>query len=180
MRISARVAIGSAVALVVITAAHTPSRVSRTALRTLERSTDTSFETMMQEERLSVLGYTRSVYLDGFGVVFSTEVELVPSAAPNPFRPQFTKEDVARLREKKRVRISYLKEQMPAMLVNLAHSLREVPPNDKVALAVTIPYFRWENADGMPRQIVMTAPRRALLLSNGSELAKAIRTEEYF
>lgn len=127
---------------------------------------------------MSILGATRAVYLDGYGVVFSTELELSPSAAPNPFRPAFSKEDVARLKEKKRVRIAFLKETMRNMLASFAAGLNTLPANENVALAVTIPYFRWEDSDGLPRQIVMVAPRRILIADMIPP--DAVKVQEFF
>ena len=175
-----KIAAGLLAGLAVI-AATTPPRITYAALRALERSTDAGFETLIKEDPLNMLGATRGVYLDGYGVVFSAEVELAASAAPNPFRPAFTKEDIQRLREKKTVRISHLKESMRNQLVNFATSLDTIPLNQNIALAVTIPYYRWENSDGMPRQIVMIAPRKALLdakAGNSKTLAATLKVQE--
>ena len=176
-----KIAAGLLLGLVVI-AATTPPRITYAALRTLERSTDANFETLIKEDPLNMLGATRGVYLDGYGVVFSAEVELAPSAAPNPFRPAFTKEDIQRLRERKTVRISHVKESMRNQLVNFAAALDTIPLNQNIALAVTIPYYRWENSEGMPRQIVMIAPRKALLdakAGNSNALGAAIKIQEF-
>lgn len=177
-----KLAAGLLAGLVVIAAA-VPPRLTWAALHSLELSTDSGYETLVKEDPLNVLGNTRAVYLDGYGVVFSTEVELSPSSAPNPFRPRFTKEDVQRLREKKKVRVSFLKESMQNRLVELAHGLDMVPLTQNVALAVTIPYFRWESTEGMPRQIVMTAPRGALLearTGNAGALSSALKVQELY
>jgi hypothetical protein len=159
-------------------AATVPARITRASLRTLERSTDTSFEGLLQDDPLSILGATRAVYLDGYGVVFSTEIELSPSAAPNPFRPAFGKEEIARLKEKKKVRIAFLKESMRNMLVQFAKSLGTVPANENVAIAVTIPYFRWEDVNGMPRQILMVAPRKTLTATPVPP--SAVKVQEFY
>jgi hypothetical protein len=139
------------------------TELNRASLRELERSTDAKFEGLMQEDPLAILGQTRGVYLAGYGVVFTTEVELAASAAPNPFRQPFSKQDIARLKEKKKLRISYMKESMRGLLISFATTLDAVPLKENVALAVTIPYFRWEDTSGMPRQILMVAPRQSLL-----------------
>jgi hypothetical protein len=172
------VVLGLLVVFGVIAATTVPARVTRASLRTLERSADGSLENLLQDDPLSILGATRAVYLDGYGVVFSTEVELSPSAAPNPFRPAFSKEEIARLKEKKRVRIAFLKESMRNMLVQFAKSLNTVPPGENVALAVTIPYFRWEDTGGMPLQILMVAPRKALTAPTVP--ANAVKVQEFY
>lgn len=178
-----RLATGAFAALMLIAATAVPSRVTRTSLRSLEQSADTSLETLVREDPLSILGSTRGVYLQGYGVVFTTEVEMAASAAPNPFRPALNKEGIARLREKKRVRIAFLKENMRNMLVSFASSLDTVPLNENVALAITIPYFRWEDSEGMPQQILAVAPRKALLdarAGNAAPLAAALKVQEFF
>ena len=155
--------------------------MSRAAMRELERSTDSTFEKLMREDPFSILGATRAVYLNGYGAVFTTEIELAPSATPNPFRPAFTKEEVAQLREKKKLRIAYLKESMRGILMHLAAALETVPLKENIALAVTIPYFRWEDGAGMPRQILLVAPRAALLdakAGNGEALS-ALKSQEF-
>lgn len=159
-------------------AATTSSRISWASLHSLEKSADSSFEALVKDDPLSILGNTRGVYLQGYGIVFTTEVELSPSAAPNPFRPAFSKEDIARLKEKKKVRISFLKESMRNTMVQFARNLNTVPPDENVALAVTIPYFRWEDTEGMPKQILMVAPRKALTATTTS--ANGVRVEEFF
>jgi hypothetical protein len=156
--------------------------LNRSSLRDLERAADSSFENLLKEDPLSILGATRAVYLDGYGVVFTTEVELAPSAAPNPFRPAFGKQDIARLKEKKRLRINFLKASMQGILINFASSLTSVPLKENVALAVTIPYFRWEDSAGLPRQILMVAPRQLLLDAKaGNEKALAtLKVQEFY
>lgn len=158
------------------------SAVNRASLRDLERAADSSFENLIKDDPLSILGMTRAVYLDGYGVVFSTEVELAASAAPNPFRPAFSKEDVARLKEKKKLRISFLKANMRGILMNFAAALQTVPASQNLAFAVTIPYFRWEDTAGMPKQILVTAPRQALLDAKaGNEQALAtVKVQEFY
>ena len=69
------------------------------------------------------------------------------------------KQDIARNKETKRARVALLKDHMRSMLVDLAGKLEAVPVADNVALAISIPYSKIEDADGMPRQIVMVAPR---------------------
>ena len=176
-----KIAAGLLAGLVVI-AANLPPRITYAALRALERSTDANFESLIQENPLSILGATRGVYLDGYGVVFSAEVELAAYAAQNPFRPAYTKDDIQKLRERKAVRISHLKESMRNMLVTLGTSLDTVPLTQNVALAVTIPYYRWEDSSGMPRQIVMISPRKALVdarAGNPKVLTTALKVQEF-
>lgn len=165
---------------VAIVGAAVGGRITRASMQVLERGSDSSLEGMLTDDPLRILGSTRAVYLDGYGVVFSAEIELAPGSTPNPFRMQFTKEDLARIKEKKKVRLSQLREHMRTLLVTYA--TLDVPLHENVALAVTIPYFRQEDSAGLPRQIVMSAPRKLLLDARAGKpegLASALKVQEY-
>ncbi|MBC8167748.1 MAG: hypothetical protein H7Y20_17995 [Bryobacteraceae bacterium] len=157
-------------------------RLTRASLQSFERQSDSTIENLLKEDPMSILGYTRGVYLDGYGVVFSTEVDLAPRMNPNPFRAQFTKDDFTRIKELKRLRLVQLREQMRSMLISYASGL-DLPLNENVALAVTIPYSRLEDSAGMPRQIVISAPRRALLdaaAGRTAALPETLKVQEFF
>jgi hypothetical protein len=157
-------------------------RVSRASLRHMEQSVDAKVAAIDQVEPGFLLGPTRGVYLEGYGLVFTAEVDLLPAAAPNPFRPQYSKEDILRLKAKKQTRISLLKQKMRDTLVATAVPLDNVPPEERIALAVTIPYYPWEDGAGLPRQIVMHAPRSVLLRgAKGDSLAvdSGLKVQEF-
>ena len=52
---------------------------------------------------------------------------------------------------------------MREMLVAAAVRSTRVPPNEQMVLGVTLFYCSWEDSAGLPAQIVMQAPRKALL-----------------
>jgi hypothetical protein len=153
---------------VLVFAASVPSRVTRSTLVAAERAVDRNVTTFSSEDQGFLLGPARAVYLDGYGAVLTAEVDLVPSAAPNPFRPQYSKSDIANIKGKKRIRLAMLREKMREILVSTSASLENVSIDDKVALAVTIPYYTWEDSDGMPRQILMYGTRRGLAASRAT------------
>jgi hypothetical protein len=158
-------------------------RLSRAALQVVERAVDRRLETTMDEDPFAILGATRGVYLDGYGVVFSTEIELSPAATPNPFSRPYGKGEIQLLREKKKYRIDQVKASMKALLVSAATTLDGVRTDERLAIAVTIPYFSWERSEGLPRQIIMAAPRKALLdakAGSNAVLEGSLKTEELF
>jgi len=57
-------------------------------------------------------------------------------------------------------------------------ALTEIPADEQVAVGLSLFYWKWENRDGLPAQIVMHAPRKALLQSASAEQA-AIASEEF-
>lgn len=166
-------------AAAVATATAVTAGLTRAKLRTAELAGDTRFQTLIEDDPSTLLGATRAVYLPGYGVVFSAELDLAPRFAPNPFRPSFTKDEIGRIRQLKKDRLIMLRDQMRGMLLKWASSV-EIPTNENIALAVTIPYSKVENSEGLPKQIVMSADRASLRSSNPGMLASSIKVQEYF
>ena len=167
---------------IAIFGASVQPRVSRTSIQQMEQSVDGKVLAIDQNEPGYLLGPTRGVYLDGYGVVFTAEVDLLPSAAPNPFRPAYSKQDILRLKAKKQTRISLLKQKMRDTIIAAAGPLDNLAPDDRIALAVTIPYYSWEDGTGLPRQIVMYAPRSLLVKgAKGDTLAvdNGLKVQEF-
>jgi hypothetical protein len=71
---------------------------------------------------------------------------------------------------------------MQGILINFASTLEAMPLKENVALAVTIPYFRWEDSKGLPRQILMVAPRQLLLdaKSGKDEALATLKVQEFY
>jgi hypothetical protein len=149
----------------------------------MENSLDRAIERASLDDPFYLLGSTRCVYLAGYGAVFSSEVDLLATAAPNPFRQSgYPKEEVAKLKHKKQNRIIILRKNMRDMLVAAASSLDGVPANEQIALAVSIPYYKFEDSSGMPRQILMQAPKKILVdaaSGNAGALDAALKVQEF-
>jgi hypothetical protein len=163
---------------IVLVAASVSPRVTRNNLIGLERLTDGKVVELDPNTPGEALGKTRGVYLAGYGAVFSTEVELMPYAAINPFRPSYKEAEIVKIQAQKQARIEVLKKRMTESLVLLAQGLEGVPAGEQIALAVTIPYWPWEKSNGMPRQILIQAPKSALL-GGGVNLASSIKVQEF-
>lgn len=170
-------AAGFLVGLMLVGAASISPRVSRNNLAGLEKATDDKLRALEVQEPGTLLGATRGVYLAGYGAVFTTELDLLAFAAPNPFRPQYTKADIAKLKARKQGRIIMMKQRMQESLVIMAQQLEGVATNEQIALAVTIPYWPWEESTGMPKQILMQATKSALL--NPATLDTTLRVQEF-
>lgn len=163
-------------------APNVPVKTTRGSMIAIEKSIDSQIQRINVDDPYFLLGPTRGMYVSGFGAVFSSEVNLVANAAISPFRPTYSKEELAKLREKKQIRAAQLKQQMRDMIVNAAWALETLPPDDNVVLGISIYYFSWEDSAGLPRQIVMKAQRRALISvprADAAAVQAAIHTEEY-
>lgn len=155
-------------------------RVPRSAIAGMEKSFDQRIYRAVTLETLDLLGTTRGVYLDNYGVVFSAEVGLYPDPARTPMQPAWTPAFIQALHAKKLERLPILKQMMREMLTNLAVALDTMPGNEQVVVAVTLFYRKLEKRDGLPEQIVMQAPRQVLLDIRDKKAApEEIRTGEY-
>lgn len=157
-------------------APRTHARITRAALATVEKSFDGRLA-RPTPDAFDLLGSARGVYLEGYGAVFSTELNLIVSPNLSPFHQSFTKVEIARIHGQKLQRLPLLKRTMREMLVASAASLENLPPSEQVVLAVTLFHYSWEDYGGLPSQVVMQAERQKLL-SNATREA-AIRTVEF-
>ena len=172
-----KIAAAVLLAITLVAGATVYPRVTRNNLLSLEKLADRKIVPAEPGSPGQILGATRGVYLEGYGAVFTTEVDLIAFAATNPFRAPYTDADIAKLRVEKQARIASLKKRMMESLVIMAKGLEGVAANEQVALAVTIPYWPWEKSAGMPRQILIHAPKSALV--SGADLNESIRVQEF-
>ena len=150
-----------ALALFPLAAQH--STPSRAEVEAMEQAFDKKIRQYSLDSPMEVLGLTRGLYLQGYGVVFTTELSVVQSPMLSPFRPPFTKEEIAKLKQTKLRRMPELKTLMRQMMVSSAGSIDRLPMEERVVLGVFLFYNNWEDSTGMPRRITMAAQRRALL-----------------
>jgi hypothetical protein len=152
-------------------------RITRAALAGIEKNFDGRLARANAPDSFDLLGSTRGVYLEGYGVVFSTELDLMVTPNLSPFHQHFTPVEIARVHDRKLRQLPVLKQNMREMLVASAAALENLPPNEQVVLAVSLFHYAWEDAGGMPNQIVMQAERQKLLSNATRETA--IRTVEF-
>ncbi|MEP6538037.1 MAG: hypothetical protein ABJF23_22045 [Bryobacteraceae bacterium] len=182
MKLVAALAFLAASYTVIHAASNATPRVSRVSVRAMEDSIDSKVTGLQIDDPFQMVGGTRGMYINGYGVVFASEMDLVANTLVSPFRPQVTKEDLTRLRHKKEQRIVILRQVMRKMLMSTAASLDGVPPNEQVVLGITLHYYPWEDAAGLPRQIVMLAPRKLLIEAMKGDpaiLETGLQVQEY-
>jgi hypothetical protein len=151
-------------AAVVWTAVAQSSRVGLTAIRAMEQSFDKSVLTASPESPFELLGLTRGVYLDGYGAVFTAEVDLMVTTNITPFLQKIPKDYVVKVHTQKAQRVPLLKQTMREAMLSMAASLDGVRANENIVLGVSLVYFtKWEDTTGLPSQIIMQAERQKLL-----------------
>jgi hypothetical protein len=148
------------------------ARIPLSSFVQLERTFDGKLAQMgAGGEPIDMLGATRGIYLDGYGVVFTTEMGLVVTPTVNPFNPTITDAAKARVHSAKVSRLAALKKAITEMATSVATNLGQVPDNQQVVVAVRLAYASWENTSGLPGLIVAKADRR-------SAMAGQIKLEE--
>ena len=142
--------------------ASKPGRIPSSAISELERAFNTRLVTMADvNEPLDLLGDTRGVQLDDYGVVFTSEVSLVVTPAINPFLQKIGPELAARVHKRRVERMPILKAAMNEMMRNMAAKFTQIPASQQIVLVVRLYYGAWEDTTGMPAQVIMRAQRAA-------------------
>jgi hypothetical protein len=137
--------------------------VKRASMQNLERIIDARLADFNAADPAEVLGNTRGIYLPGYGLVMTAEVALVRLPGPSPFHQTFTVEEKLKSRARKVQALPKLRDAMRAALTAAAGELTTVPLSEKIILGVNLFYWNWEDASGLPSQIVMQATRQQLV-----------------
>ena len=163
-------------------AGDTP-RVARNTIVNVEKNLDNRFTRLWSDNQFAVLGPSRGVYLDGYGVVFTTEFNLVTAPVMGIVPIPVTKDGMAQHKKLKRERIPELKRSLQQALVELAASkdLAAVPPEEQIVLVVFLSRYPWEDVDGLPAQITMQSSKKKLLEAPhaGAGLEAAIQSAQF-
>ena len=133
------------------------ARVPMQAIRELERTFNGRLRaTVVTDQPLDLVGDTRGVQLDNYGIVFTTEVSL---GVVNLFGQTISKELSDRVHKMRVDRMPVLKTAMKEMMRNMAAACTQIPNDQQLVLAVRLYYGSWEDTTGMPAQIIMKADR---------------------
>ena len=62
-------------------------KVTRTMLDAMEKSVDGKLQSLFTPEPAEIVGVTQSAYINGYGAVFMSEVNLAPAPGISPFHP---------------------------------------------------------------------------------------------
>ena len=138
------------------------NKVPRAKVANVEKIINTQLAAMYPEEPYFLIGLTRGVYLEGFGVIFSADINLATGPSLSPFKQTISQEEIARHREKKEVRLPRLRNQMVSIVSSMSSYLETLPPTEEFVMIVTLLKYPWEAPAGQPVQIVMRAQKGKL------------------
>src|SRR5579863_774660 len=159
-------------------------RVPRNTLAATEKKLDNSFTKLWSDNPFVVLGPTRGVYLEGYGAVFTAEVNLVAGPTMGIMTPPMTKEGIAQHKQKKIARIPELRKALAKELAEVAGSpeMAAVPAEEQIVLVAFLSHFPWEDLDGLPAQIMVQGSKKQLMDAQhqgGAALESAIHAVQY-
>jgi hypothetical protein len=131
---------------------------------TLERGFDSKLNALGGgNEGIDLLGATRGVYVDGFGVVFTTEMGLLVTPTVTVFNKTITDATKARVHSAKVSRLPALRQAITDMTREIATNMGQVPDDQQVVVAVRLAYASWETTAGLPGLIMAKADRRSAM-----------------
>lgn len=145
--------------------AASESRISRDTILAVEGTVNQTLRGTSSDP-YELLGNARGTYLDGYGALFTFEIDLVPTGgfAISPFSAAKTPEDVAKMRDRKVKKLPELKDTMRNIMMSASSTLEGLPPGERVAMEATLFNFSWEkNGKEIPRRIFMSAEKQKLL-----------------
>ena len=166
----------------VLAASLVTAAVPYVDLRSVERAIDRRLDNYSVADPIQVLGVSRGLYVEGTGAIFTSEVNLALGPVLSPFHQEIAKEEVGKVRDRKKARLPELRKLMQDTLVGSATGLPTMPPQEEIVYGVTMYYYTWEDASGLPHQIVMRATRQSLLDFEKGKLKSlegAVRTQEF-
>ena len=133
----------------------------RQAIADAEKRLDSKLDQVGGKDRVYMLGLTRGLYLQGYGAVFTAELDLIESPRPNPFRQQIGPQEAAGVRQRKLQNLAALRKSLRDLWADATSLLGSIPDTEQVVLAVRLLYQPWEDTSGFPSQIVVRGPRKA-------------------
>lgn len=153
------------IAVATICFASTEPRVSLAALHAVETSMNSSFGPRGSDPWV-LDGNARGTYLDGYGVLFTFEIDLVNTGGllGSPFKPVMSPEEISSIRARKLKKLPELRETMRSLLMDSSTTLEGLPGNERISMEATLLSYSWERSGReMPRRVLMSAEKQKLL-----------------
>jgi hypothetical protein len=110
-------------------------------------------------EPFVLLGATSGVYVSGYGMVFTTPLDLAATPQVSPFEPVIPKTKAVAVHKVKLAHLPLVRQALQDAVKGAANQLKTLGPGEKIVFAVRVFYLDWEDKTGLPSQIVATADR---------------------
>ena len=158
--------------------------VSFKSLREVEASINDKLRSKINDP-YDLLGTARGTYIEGYGTVFTMELNLVLVSPLNlsPFKQTMTEAEIAAMHERKVLKVETLKDAMRGLMLSAGKALPGLPGNEHVAMEAFFFNYRWETPGGLPRRVMLSAEKQKLMDAlnrhvSPAELARIITEED--
>ncbi len=149
--------------LIALAAAATALWALPTVRRSSLASLESNFLKTLTAANMEILALPRGVYLEGYGAVFTADVNLTPTPSINPFQLTIGKPVIERIYQKKLAQLPILLAGMQQILLDAGSVLNTVPAQEQIVLVVTLGNETWETTGKLPSQVYMQAQRAKLM-----------------
>ncbi len=106
---------------------------------------------------------THSVYVDGYGLVFVTDVNLVSLPPLFGFGGRISKEELTRIHDSKVKRLPEVRKLMTQMVLTASGMLTHLSPDESILLQVNFYSQDFEIRTGLPRSMSVQAKKKDLV-----------------
>ncbi len=137
--------------------------VSLASLKSVEGSINDRLKSNISDP-YDLLGPARGTYLEGYGAVFTVQMNLVllPALRISPFNPNSGKE-IVELHDHKARKIETLKATMRELMTGASKSLPGLPLQERIVMEAFLFDYSWEQSRGLPHRIMLTAYKQKLI-----------------
>lgn len=148
--------------------------VSLASLKAVEASINDKVRSNINDP-YDLLGTARGTYVEGYGAVFSVELNLVLVSPLNlsPFKQNITEAEITTMHDRKAHKVEGLKESMRGLMLGASKALPGLPANERIVMEAFLFNYRWENARGLPHRIMLTAEKQKLIDAANRHAARA-------
>lgn len=156
-------------------------KVSRQSIIDMERSLDRRVQDLWNDNPFVLLGATRGLYLDGYGVAFTAEINLATGPTMT-VRSAVNPQVIASHRAKKLERLPQLERSLREQMVNMAAHFDTLPAEEQIVIGVALSRYPWEDATGLPSQLLMQATKAKLAAAEkqgAAAVEAAIRVQKF-
>lgn len=133
---------------------------ARSELAQAELLVDQAIQRKWSDDPLVLIGGTRAFYLEGYGVVMTTELNLATGPTIGPFSPNLTADMKNNHRKRKLDRLPQLKDLMATTVQQAKSWFPGLKEDEQIALGVQMFRYSWEDPAGIPSQLVLQTQKR--------------------
>jgi hypothetical protein len=138
-------------------------RFSFDVIRNLEKDFENKLEGASQD-RMKVIGAVRGLYLPGYGLVFTAEMDLAMTPiAGGLFKREISPGERSDIHKKKLEQLPLVQQLMREMAASAAQKVDMMPESERIVVAVRFWYQGWEDQTRLPTQITMSGDRKSVM-----------------